>query len=268
VKPLADLHTHTIASGHAYSTVTELALGAASRGLELIAVTDHGPSVPQGAHPWYFWNAKVIPSSLNGVRILKGCEASPSMTEENGIDLPDILLELLDFVAVGFHPLTGFDERDRVKNTEVMQHVMANPNVDMISHPGNEDEFPVDMDVIVEAAVRYNVILELNDHSFAPTSARSSSAHREREFAVAALEAGAPMAIGSDAHYALHVGRFDAALAVASEIGLGPERLVNRDAETALSHLLAKRPRPRLEVGGDWQWPGDSSVTHSQGESW
>jgi putative hydrolase len=136
---------------------------------------------------------------------------------------------------------------------------MANPNVDMISHPGNEDEFPVDMDVIVEAAVRHNVILELNDHSFAPTSARSASAHREREFAAAAHAAGAPMAIGSDAHYALHVGRFDAALAVAEEIGVDLNRLVNRDAKTTLAHLEAKRPRPRLEVGGEWQWPGGSS---------
>ncbi len=259
MRPLADLHTHTIASGHAYSTVTELALAAAVRGLELIAVTDHGPSVPQGAHPWYFWNAKVIPSTLNGVRILKGCEATPSTTEENGIDLPDILLELLDFVAVGFHPLTGFDDKDRVKNTEVLLRVMANPNVDMISHPGNEDEFPVELDSIVEAAVRHNVILELNDHSFAPTSARSASAHREREFAIAALEAGAPMAIGSDAHYALHVGRFDAALEVAEQIGVDPVRLVNRDAKTALGHLLAKRPRPRLDVGGEWEWPAGSS---------
>jgi len=256
---LADLHTHTIASGHAYSTVTELGLAAANKSLELIAITDHGPSVPQGAHPWYFWNAKVIPSSLNGVRILKGCEATPSLTEDNGIDLPDTLLSLLDFVAVGFHPLTGFDDRDRTKNTEVLLRVMANPNVDMISHPGNEDEFPVDIDLVVEAAVHHNVILELNDHSFAPTSARSTSAHREREFAVAALEAGAPMAIGSDAHYALHVGRFDAALAVAEQIGLGADRVVNRDAETVLSHLLGKRPRPRLDVGGDWQWPEGSS---------
>jgi len=45
---LADLHTHTVASGHAYSTVTELAWAAADKGLELIAVTDHGPTVPQG----------------------------------------------------------------------------------------------------------------------------------------------------------------------------------------------------------------------------
>lgn len=255
MRPLADLHTHTIASGHAYSTITELAWAARARGLELIAVTDHGPSVPQGCHPWYFWNMKTLPSVLDGVRILKGCEANVSATEPNGIDLPDIVLEKLDFVAVGFHPLTGFDEPDRARNTEALLKVMRNPLVDMISHPGNEDEFPVELEPIVEAAVEYNVILELNDHSFSPMSARAGSASREREFAQAAREAGAPIAIGSDAHYALHVGRFDAALDVAREVGLACEDLVNRDAACVLAHLEAKRPRPRMDAGGVWEWP-------------
>lgn len=261
---LADLHTHTIASGHAYSTVTELARIAASKGMELIAITDHGPSVPQGAHAWYFWNSKVIPSVLDGVRILKGCEANPSLDAANGIDLPDELLELMDFVSVGFHPLTGFDARDRMANTEVLLRVMANPNVDMISHPGNDEEFPLDLHTIVAAAVENRVILELNDHSFAATSARSASSSTEREFAEAALAAGAPIAIGSDAHYALHVGRFDAALDVARQIGLTRDKVVNRDAASVLEFLTSKRARPRLDVGGSWEWPDDARSAEPQ----
>jgi len=259
VRLLADLHTHTMASGHAYSTVTELALAASAKGLELIAVTDHGPAVPQGAHPWYFWNFKVVPSVLNGVRVLKGCEANVSPDSDNGIDLPDVVLDKLDFVAVGFHPLTGFDTPDRARNTEALARVIANPLVDMITHPGNEAEFPLDIDVIVAAALAHNVILELNDHSFAPTSARSAGVEREREFAAAALAAGAPIAIGSDAHYALHVGRFDTAVAVAEELGITAERVVNRDAASVLAFLLGKRERDRLDTGGEWVWPPSTS---------
>lgn len=252
---LADLHTHTTASGHAYSTVTENVRAAALKGIELIAMTDHGPSVPQGAHPWYFWNLKMVPSVLDGVRVLKGCEANVSAESDNGLDLPDLILEGLDFVAVGFHPLTGFDVPDRVRNTELLLEVMANPFVDQITHPGNEDEFPLDLGAIVDGAVRHNVILELNDHSFSPTSARSTSTAREREFATAALAAGAPVSIGSDAHYALHVGRFDAALEVAEQIGLTEDRIVNRSAKSVMEHLLGKRDRPRLDAGGVWDWP-------------
>ncbi|MDP2182832.1 MAG: phosphatase [Actinomycetota bacterium] len=248
----ADLHTHTVASGHAYSTVTELASAARARGLELIAVTDHGPSVPQGAHPWHFWNLKVIPSVLDGVRILKGCEANPSPDSDNGIDIPDIVLEALDFVAVGFHPLTGFDDRDRGRNTEALLRVLAHPLVDMITHPGNEQEFPLDLEAVVAMAARHRVIIELNDHSFDSMGARNGSADREREFAAAARDAGVPIAINSDAHYHLHVGRFDAAIRVAEELGLTEDRIVNRDAATVLGHLNARRTRPYLDAGGVW----------------
>jgi putative hydrolase len=256
---LADLHTHTVASGHAFSTLTENAHVARARGLELIAITDHAPNVPQGAHPWYFWNLKIIPSVLDGVRLLKGCEANVSPDSENGLDLPDEILGWLDFVAVGFHPGTGFDKPDRARNTEMLLRVMEHPMVDQITHPGNEEQFPLDLDAIVAAAVRRNVILELNDHSFDPTSSRSGSGARERQFAEAAFAAGAPVSIGSDAHYALQVGRFDTALAIAEEIGFTEERLVNRDAASVLAHLRAKRERPRLDLGGEWSWPRGSA---------
>ncbi|MDO9557576.1 MAG: phosphatase [Coriobacteriia bacterium] len=248
---LADLHTHTVASGHAYSTVSELAATAAARGLELIALTDHGPGVPDGPHPWYFWNLKVLPSVLDGVRILKGVEANPSPETDNGIDLPDELLRMLDFVAVGLHPLSGFDGGDAEKNTEAMLRVITDPYVDMITHPGN-DEFPIDQEAVVAAAVEHGVILELNAHSFDPTSSRHASNGREREFAQAAFDAGALIAINSDAHFHLHVGRFDGALTVAEELGLSVERVVNRDAESVLTHLLGRRERPRLDAGGEW----------------
>ena len=248
----ADLHTHTVASGHAYSTVSDLAATAAARGIELIAVTDHGPGVPDGPHPWHFWNLKVVPSVLGGVRILKGVEANPSQETENGIDLPDELLRVLDFVAVGLHPLSGFDDTAEDKNTEAMLRVIANPYVDMISHPGAA-AFPIDRDAIVAAAVEHGVILELNAHSFDPTSTRHASNHCERELAIAALEAGAFIAIGSDAHFHLHVGRFDGALKVAEEIGIPEDRIVNRDAASVLAHLLGRRDRPRLDMGGEWQ---------------
>lgn len=253
---LADLHTHTTASGHAYSSLLELATSAAAKGLELIAITDHGPSVPQGAHPWYFFNLKAAPSAIDGVRVLKGCEANIVPDTDNGLDLPDELLKLLDFVACGFHPTTGYDQHDRARNTEALLHAIANPYVDQITHPGNEHEFPLDLDTVVAAAARHRVILELNDHSFAPTSARAGSAEREREFAAAAVRAGAPVAIGSDAHFAFHVGRFDDALAAAHGIGLTRDELINRDAATVLDFLTSKRERPRLDAGGHWRSAG------------
>jgi putative hydrolase len=245
---LADLHTHTVASGHGFSTVTEMAAAAAAKGLELIAVTDHGPSVPGGAHAWYFWNLKVIPETLDGVRILKGCEANVADTD-NGLDLPDEILAALDVVAVGFHPLTGFDEATRARNTAALVRAIANPLVDIVTHPGNTDEFPLDVTAVVAAAVERGVALELNNHSFDPVSSRSPASYGERRFAIAARDAGALISIGSDAHFHDRVGSFDQAVAVAEEIKFPVSRIVNRNAASVLEFLRGRRARPRLDAG-------------------
>jgi len=243
---LADLHTHTVASGHAFSTVTELATAAAAKGLELIAITDHGPAVPGGAHAWFFWNSKAIPGTLSGVRILKGCEANVADTE-NGLDLPDEILSILDIVAVGLHPLTGFDDGNKARNTRALIRAIRNPLVDIVTHPGNVEEFPVDVNAVVEAAVERGVALELNNHSFDASSSRSASSHGERRFAIAARDAGALISIGSDAHFHSLVGTFDEAVAVAEEIRFPAARIVNRDAESVLAFLRDRRARPRLD---------------------
>lgn len=249
---LADLHTHTVASGHAYSTAAEIAAAAAVRGLELVALTDHGPAVPGGAHLWHFWNMKVVPSVLMGVRLLKGCEANPVPDTDNGIDLPDGMLEMLDFVAVGLHPECGYDDCDRARNTDALLRVIENPYVDMISHPGNEDEFPIELDVVVAACVANNVIIELNNYSFDPRSGRHASFAREREFAEAARDAGAHIAINSDAHFHMLVGEMAYALSVVEEIGFPGDRIVNRDMDSVLAFLTAKRERSRIDAGGEW----------------
>lgn len=238
---LADLHTHTVASGHAFSTVGEIASAAAARGLELVAITDHGPAVPGGAHVWHFWNCRAIPNLISGIHVLKGCEANPVPDTDSGLDIPDEVLATLDFVAVGLHPECGYDGKDRVRNTEALLRAITNPLVHMITHPGNEEDFPVDLEAVVAECVAHGVIIELNNFSFDARSGRHATRSREREFAEAARDAGAWTAINSDAHFHALVGEVSAALSVAEKIGFPPERIVNRDAASVLGFLSARR---------------------------
>ncbi len=251
---LADLHVHTLASD-GYCTVIELACAARARGLELIAITDHGPALaPRGAELYYFRNQRVVASVIDGVRVLKGCEANIITTSENALDLPDDHLQRLDYVSAGFHPGTGSDDRDRVRNTEALLRVIENPYVDLITHPGNEVQFPVDLDEVVASAVKYNVALELNNHSFDATTPRFDATEREREFAGAMKAAGGIVAIGSDAHFADRVGVFGSAVSVAEELGFAETELLNHSAESVLAFLLGKRERPYLDSGSVWSW--------------
>ena len=51
-----DVHTHTIASGHAFSTLQEMAQAAADKGLKVLGITEHSPGIPGTCHPIYFRN--------------------------------------------------------------------------------------------------------------------------------------------------------------------------------------------------------------------
>jgi putative hydrolase len=250
----ADLHTHTVASGHGFCTITENAEAAVARGLELIAVTDHGPAVPQGAHPWYYWNLNKAPHLYKGVRILKGCEANivpdGSVYDSSfGIDIADMVAERLDFVQIGFHPGVGFDAGDRDLNTEALLFALKNPLVDQLNHPGNLVQFPIDIDAVIKAAIEHKVIIELNNSSLDPEGTRSESIEQELDFAAAAYQAGAVVAVGSDAHYFTGIGNFDRALQGAAERGIPEDYFLNTTAERVLAHLEAKRPRRHLNDG-------------------
>ena len=69
-----DLHTHTIASGHAYCTVREMARAASEKGLELLGITEHAPKMPGTCHNFYFHNLKTVPREMYGIRLLMGVE--------------------------------------------------------------------------------------------------------------------------------------------------------------------------------------------------
>ena len=51
-----DVHTHTLASGHAYSTIREMAQTASEKGLKLLGITEHGPKMPGSCPRHYFQN--------------------------------------------------------------------------------------------------------------------------------------------------------------------------------------------------------------------
>ena len=76
MKYLVDTHTHTIVSGHAYTTFLENVQEASNIGLKVLGTTDHGPSMPGGPNLFYFNNFRVMPRKLKGVTLLHGCEAN------------------------------------------------------------------------------------------------------------------------------------------------------------------------------------------------
>lgn len=97
-----DIHTHTIASGHAYSTLQEMAKAASDKGLQILGITDHASSIPGSVRPVYFRNTHVIPREMYGVRLLIGAELN--ILDTNGtLDLEEFYYRLMDVRIAGIH---------------------------------------------------------------------------------------------------------------------------------------------------------------------
>lgn len=231
-----DLHVHTISSGHAYSTVEECARWAAAKGLQAIAVTDHGPAVPGSGNIYHFWNLKVIPRRLHGVLVLRSVEAN-ILDTEGSLDLPEKVLAALDVVHAGLHPYTGYEGSGVEENTAALLAAIRNPLVDIIVHPDNP-AFPVDMEAVVEAAVREGKALEVNNSSFVYT--RSGSEENCRRMAYLLAERKGLVAVGSDAHVASFAGEFGHAVEIIRETDIAQSSVVNYSIER-LEQFLASR---------------------------
>jgi putative hydrolase len=55
---ICDTHTHTIASGHAHSTLLENAAEAARMGHKFLVLSDHAPKIPGAPTELYFRSLK------------------------------------------------------------------------------------------------------------------------------------------------------------------------------------------------------------------
>lgn len=241
---LADIHTHTLLSGHAFSSLLENARCARENGLAIMASTDHGPRMP-GANPafFHFANLQVVPEVVDGVRVLKGIEANV-LDDEGSLDVPDWILAGLDLVLAGLHDVC-ISQAGREENTTRLIRLMERGYVDVITHPGNP-YFPIDGERVVEAAARHGVLLELNNSSLRG-GVRPGSRENCLELARWMNQAGIPAVLGSDAHWCGDVGRLDKALELALAAGFSPENILNLNPGR-LEEFVAQRKARRAET--------------------
>ena len=244
MKLVADLHVHTVSSGHAYSTVTENARAASDKGLELLAITDHGPAMPGGTHPYHFSNMRILPRSLFGVEILRGVEAN-IIDSEGNIDLADRFLKHLDIVLAGFH-FDCYKPGSVEENTRTMINTIAGGNVDIIVHPGNPG-FKINPELVVKAAKAHNVLLEINNTSLAGAS-RKGSRENCTLLARTAARLDTKVSLGSDAHFSTAVGELSAAAQLAESAGLGAHQVVNTSAALIKDFLRARGRRGTVMI--------------------
>lgn len=234
MKFILDTHCHTIASGHAYSTVQEIIQAAKSKGLKMVAITDHGPAMPGTCHIGHFWNMQVIPRTIEGVEVLRGVEAN-IIDYQGKLDMEEEVLKRLDIVIASLHELCikGGSQED---HTKAVIGAMSNPYVDVIGHPGNP-VYTLDIDAVMRAAKKNNVLIEINNSSF---RVRMGSEENCTYIAKKAKEIGCKVIVGSDAHISYDVGRFDTVMEIFKKIDMPEELVMNTSSEKLRNYLKQK----------------------------
>lgn len=232
-KHVLDLHTHTIASGHAYNTLREMARSAADKGLLALGITEHAPMMPGTCHNYYFHNLKVVPRQMYGIELLLGSEVN-ILDAEGSIDLNERELRGMDVVIASLH-LPCMKPGTCKENTSAYLGVMKNPYVNIIGHP-DDGRYEIDYKALVEGAKEYGKVLELNNHSLLPNCFRKNA--RENDLCMLELckEYQVPVICGSDAHFDELIGDFSCADKLLEELDFPKELVLNRSLEALKGH--------------------------------
>ena len=238
-----DLHMHTTATD-GEATLGEMARAAIARGLEYIAITDHGQRVTMARgldrkRLLAQWgeidrlNDSLAEDGKPPLVVLKGIEVD--MLEKGGLDLPDDLLAKADWVVASLH--YGQNQpRDRI--TARILAAIENPHVSVIGHPtgrliNRRPAYDVDIEAVIEAAAKNGTFLEINAN---PWRLDLDDRH-----AAAARKAGVKIVISTDAHSTRGLDVMRCGILQARRAGLEAKDVANTRTLAGLRKLMKRR---------------------------
>lgn len=235
-----DYHTHTIYS-HGKGTIEDNVKEAIKKGLDEIAISDHGPG-----HVTYGIKRKSLAimrqeiDALNEkypqINILLGLEAN--IINHNGdlliskeeIKQLDVLMAGYHYGAFGHHKikdslihiknfigykLKKVDNEIKQYNTEMIINTLRKNDIKVLTHLGSKAYF--DIGAIAKVCAETNTLMEINNsHGHLTVEAIKEAAQEDVNFV-----------IGSDAHVSHKVGDYEKALQRAKDADLDIVRIVN-----------------------------------------
>ncbi len=232
----ADLHCHSIASTHAYSTVREMAESACDNGLKIFALTDHAPEMEDAPHIWHFHNMAVLPRVIKNTIVIRGIEADLKNIDGD-IDLTDFDFKFLEWVVVSCHePVikSGTMEENTTAYINMMKKYDA---VDLIGHPTSK-RYPVDFDKLAKACKEYGKFLELNENSI-----KFNKSPIENCIAMlgACKKYSVPIVVDTDCHYCELIGQVPLAEQLIKDVAFPEELIFNSKAQNVIDYLAKKK---------------------------
>lgn len=233
---LSDLHTHSIVSGHGYSTLLENINYCKENGIKILGTSEHGPKMPGSPHRWYFHNIQNIPRIINNIIILRGCEAS-ILDIKGNIDLEPFVIPRLDYLILSFHEAV-FSPNTLENNTKALINAInKHDNIEILGHLGNPN-YPIDYELIIKLAIEKNILIEINNCSIKGVS-RNGSSDNCKYIATLCKKYGAKIILTSDAHICFDIGNYEYSENILKEINF-PDELIMNYPKKLINHFHQK----------------------------
>lgn len=243
---IADLHTHTCCTTHAYQTLNEMAAAAKACGYRALAVTDHGPAMPDAPHIWHFGNWNILPRCIDGVAMLYGVEANV-MDVFGGLDVSQKMLADMDWVVASIHSPCVPGTLSRKEADRLWHGVAENPYVDCIGH-SEQQHYRYDYQELTRLFAKHHKVVELNGNSF---RVRRDGLPNMKALLTACMENGCSIAVNSDAHNSGQLSDgLSSVTGLLEELAFPQELIVNADAHTFVQELRLHQKSCAEEIGG------------------
>lgn len=231
---LLDVHTHTVMSGHAFSSLQEMVDMAAQKGLQILGITEHAPGIPGTCNPIYFRNMHVVPRSIKGVNLLLGAELN-ILNTKGELDLDEKIYPILDIRIAGIHALC-WEGGTPEENTSGMVNAIRNPWTHIISHPG-DGTAELFFEPIVLAAKESHTLLEINNSSLKPSRGKRMARPNNLEILKLCKKYEVPVVLGSDAHVSYSIADYSFVEPLLAETEFPEALIVNDKPQMFLDYL-------------------------------
>ena len=253
-----DVHTHTVFSRHAYSTIGENVAACRERGVELLGSTDHFSEMlfPEQdiKNFQHFINQGIWPRVWDGIVVLRGAEVD-IVSLDGGlfgqdIDVPETIVGRpyrdagslfdratgsLDYLIASVHNGMFTKGAPLARTTNMYVQALENPKVFILGHTGRSG-VPFDIDEVLTVAKEKRKLIEINEHSLEVDSRGWFHSVCSR-IAQRCAEMGVGIVVSTDAHLAPLIGQFPHAQTMLESIGFPSELIMNRDRRTFLESL-------------------------------
>lgn len=229
-----DVHTHTIASGHAFSTLQEMVSAARDKGLKVLGITEHAPGIPGTCELIYFQNLHIVPREMYGVKLLLGAEIN-ILDGDGNLDMDSELMSKLDLRIAGIHSLC-YKWGTRDENTWGMIKAISNPLINIISHPG-DGTAELDFEQIVLAAKEHHTLLEINNSSLKPIRKKLSAKENNLQILKLCKRHEVPVILGSDAHISFDIANYEYLPPLLNETEFPDSLIINTSVDRFKDYL-------------------------------